>query len=241
MQRSPCNRRCSNHFADRLNRRTGFDASRTAHVGIDGHTALGGETEHINHFQPRCSGCVLNAHPNRQATRIEFRSQALAYRFDLFRRGRLIGGRPALGQNLGCTSVVSNDLGRQRRAEHRSPRRHMAGRRPVVNQRAPFLGFQKLGNIRRTDLQLKRRSYAVQRLDPLACHILAVLVQIDEARSNNQPAGMNHPPSAQRLRRNANNLPIAYADVARRIQPGLGIHHSTTLKNQIVLLRCQEC
>jgi len=61
-------------------------------------------------------------------------------------------------------------------------------------------------------------------------------MQIDEARRHYQSVGANHPASAQRLGRNADNLSIANPNVAHRIQPGLGIHHSATFQHQIELL-----
>jgi hypothetical protein len=51
---------------------------------------------------------------------------------------------------------------------------------------------------------------------------------------------MNHAPSLQRFRRDANNLPVADSDVAYAIQTGLWIHDSTALDYKIVLLCRQD-
>ena len=69
-----------------------------------------------------------------------------------------------------------------------------------MNQRMTLLRFQKLRDIGRTDLQLQRAGYPVKRLDALPRHVLPVLVQINEPRSDHQPARVNDAPSAQRLR-----------------------------------------
>ena len=119
--------------------------------------------------------------------------------FDLLRRGRQIGRRSAFRENLRRTTSTSDNFGRQRRPKHRSPRRYMAGRRSVMNQRVTFFRFQEFRNVGRTDFQFQRAGHPVQRLDPLACHILAMLVQINESWSNHQPASMNHPLPSSKL------------------------------------------
>ncbi len=48
-----------------------------AHMGVNRHPALGGQTEHVDHFQPRGSRRVLNAHADGQAAGVQFRAQAL--------------------------------------------------------------------------------------------------------------------------------------------------------------------
>ena len=117
MQRGACNRRRSNHLAHRFNRGTRFEPPRAAHMGVDRQPPLGREPEHVNHFQSRRAGCVLNAHSNRQSASVQFRTQPLPNRFDLFRRSGMFGCRPALRQD--CSR-------RQRCPEHRGPCRYMA-------------------------------------------------------------------------------------------------------------------
>ena len=60
----------------------------------------------------------------------------------------------------------------------------MACRRSIVNQRVPFLGFQKLRDIRRADLHFQSRGHAIKRFHTLAGQILPVLVQIDKSGRN---------------------------------------------------------
>ena len=80
VQRSACDGSRSNYFADRLNRGAGLDAARAAHMGVDRHPPLGGQTEHVNHFQPSCSRRVLDAHPDSQAAGVKLGAQSLPHR-----------------------------------------------------------------------------------------------------------------------------------------------------------------
>jgi hypothetical protein len=75
------------------------------------------------------------------------------------------------------------------------------------------------------------------RLDALALQVLGVLVEIDESGSDDETAGVNDAPSAQRLGGDAGDLAVADADVAHGIQASFGIHDAAALEHKIVLLR----
>jgi hypothetical protein len=209
-----------------LNRGARLNAARAAHVRIDRHAPLGSDAKHVNHFQPGCSRCVLNAHANGQAAGVKFRAQTILYLRDLLGSRRLIGGGTALGQDVS---------GRQRISEYQSPRSHMACRSAVMNQRVAFFAFQKLRDIRCADFQFQRHGHAVKRFNALALQVLRVLMQIDEARRHYQSVGVNHPASTQRLGRDADNLFIANPDVAHRIQASFGVHNAPIFQHQIEL------
>ncbi len=67
----------------------------------------------------------------------------------------------------------------------------MAGGSAVVNERVPFLRLQKLGHVGRANLHFERRGHAVERFDALAGKLLAVLVQVDEAGSDDEASGVD--------------------------------------------------
>src|SRR5882762_10127355 len=108
----------------------------------------------------------------------------------------------------------------------------MTGRRAIVDQRVTFLVFQEPGDIGHADFHFQGRGYSVQRLDALAFYVLAVLVQIDESGSDDQAVAVNDTPPAQRFGRDADNLPVADADVAHGIEAGFGVHDASALEDK---------
>jgi hypothetical protein len=100
----------------------------------------------------------------------------------------------------------------------------------------PGFGLQELSNVRHADFHFERRGDSIQRLDTLACQVLAMLMQINKAGSDYQTAGANDAPAAQRLGRDANNLAIANANVAHCIHTRFWIHDPAAFEHKIVLL-----
>ncbi len=94
-----------------------------------------------------------------------------------------------------------------------------------------------MGDIGSPDFHFQRRGYTVERLDALAGRFLAMLVQVNEARGHDQPCRVNDPPPAQRFGRDADDLAVAYSDVAYGVETGFRIHDSSALEHQIVLPR----
>ena len=227
----------SNHFADRLNGRARLDLSGAAHVRVNRHPPLGSETEYFNHFQSRCSRCVLDSHPNGQSAGVQLRAQLLLHAFDLFRCSVLIGGGATFWEDLRDAGVNFFSTSRQRRAEDLSACSHMAGRRSVVDQRMAVLHFQKLGNVRHADFQLQCSGDTVKRLDALAFQVLAVLVQIDEARSDDEAAGGDNPLAAQGVGGDARDLSTVDAYIADGVETAFGIKNATAFDDEVILLR----
>src|SRR6516165_5256095 len=108
-----------------------------------------------------------------------------------------------------------------------------------MNQRPALFRFQKLSDIRRADFELERHGYTVERLNALAFHFLAVLVQVNEPRSYHQTLGMDYPFSGQHVGRDADDLSVAYSDVSHAIQAGFGIHDTAAFEHEIILL-CRD-
>ena len=91
------------------------------------------------------------------------------------------------GGPISCGPALRQDFaGGKRRAEYEGSRGHMAGGGSVVNQRVTVLRFEELRDVGNTNFQFQRGGYTVERFDPLAGDILAVLMQIDESGSDNK-------------------------------------------------------
>jgi hypothetical protein len=178
--------------------------------------------------------CVMTAYLSNERAGEDAitRISSLAYGvFDrLSRASDLVGRGSTLGQD-------DPGLGGQRGSEYQGSRCHVARRGTVVNQRAALFSFQEPSHVGRTDFQLQSRGNTVERLDALACKLLAVLMQVNESRSDNEPAGMNDATAAQRLGRYAGNPAIADADVAHGIRACFGIHDLSAFEHNIKLLR----
>src|SRR5580692_9703944 len=112
----------------------------------------------------------------------------------------------------------------------------MAGRGAIVNERLSLFRLQELSNVGRADFQFERRGYAVESFHSLALHLLAVLVNVNESRSDHQPSGMDDTASTQQLGRDAHDLSVMDANVAHGIEACFGIHDTPTFEHQVVLL-----
>ena len=97
-----------------------------------------------------------------------------------------------------------------------------------------FFRFQELSDVGRSDFQFQRRRYAVKRLDPLARHVLAMLVQVNEARRD----PTTRPPLSAADETRA-IFPSRMPTLRTSIQSGFRIQDAAPLENEIVLLcRC---
>ena len=103
-----------------------------------------------------------------------------------------------------------------------------------------LFGIQKLSDVGRANFHFQRRRYAVERFDALAVEFLAVLVQIDEAGSDDEAGGVDDAASAERGGGDAGDFSIADADVADGVEGGFGVHDAAAFEHEIVLLRRQE-
>ena len=240
VQRRAGDRGCADDFLDGLNGRTGLEASEAAHVRIDRQLALRGHAEHVDHFESGRARCVLNAHADAECAGVEFVAQALLYLLDLLGRCWFIRCRSALGQDLGNAGTRVNHARIQRCTEDQRPRRGMAGGCAVVDQRVPFLGREKLSDVGRADFHFQRRGHAVERLHALALDLLAVLMQIDEAGSDDQSRRVDDAAAGEWFGGDARDLSVADADVAYGVEAGLGVHDAAAFEDEVVLLGGQE-
>src|SRR5689334_13502859 len=110
----------------------------------------------------------------------------------------------------------------------------MACRAPIVDQRASFHGLQKRRDIWLADFHLKRGSYAVQRLQPLAFQIHVVLMQINETGSNNQTFGRDHALAVETFSGNFFDPALTDADIADRIKASFRIDDAAALNYNVV-------
>src|SRR5580698_388245 len=229
----------ADYFFHRLDGGAGLHASETAHVGVDGKFTLGGDTKHVDDFEPGRSRSVLNAHTDAEAAGIDFVAQPLLNFGDLAGRCRVVRGWPALGQDVGNAGMVRAGR-RQRSAEDQRPRCGMAGGGAVVDQRLAVFGLQKLCNIGYADFHFQSSSNAVKGLDTLAFQLLTVLMKVDKSRGNHKIFYTQGPLSAERVGRNPDNLAIADTDVTDRIEASFRIDDAPAVKNDVVLLSGEE-
>ena len=88
VQRRTRDGRRSDHFFDRLDRRSGLDTARAAHVRIHGQFTFGGNAKHVDDFEPCRARSVLNSHADAKRSRVDLLAQPLLHLFHLFRRRR---------------------------------------------------------------------------------------------------------------------------------------------------------
>src|SRR6476660_344254 len=100
----------------------------------------------------------------------------------------------------------------------------MARRGPVVDEGMPIFRSQECRDIGLTDLHLKRSSYAIQRLQPLAFLVQVVLMQINEPWSNDQAFCRNHSLAFKGRSRDFLDLALHDADIANGIKAGFRIN-----------------
>src|SRR5947209_3458064 len=112
----------------------------------------------------------------------------------------------------------------------------MARGSPIVDEGAPFHGFQECRDIGLADFHFQRGSHAIQRLDALAFEILGVLMQINESWSNDQPFGRNYALACKSIGRNFLDLALHDADIANSIKTCFGIDYAAALNYNFVAL-----
>lgn len=98
------------------------------------------------------------------------------------------------------------------------------------------LALQESGDIGHADFHLERGRHTIEYLAAAGFVVLKVLIQIDESRSHDQPAGAKDSRAAQALAVDANDLAAGNTDVAHRIKAGLRIHDPAALDHDVVAL-----
>ena len=154
-------------------------------------------------------------------------AQALLNVCDLFGSSGLFGGRPALGQDGSRLA---------RRAEDQRSRGDVAGGGAVVDERVSLLGIEKLFDVGSADFHFERGGDAVEGFDALAGEILAVLVQVDEAGSDDEAGGVDDAASSERGGGDAGDFSVADADVADGVEGSLGVDDAAAFEHKIVLI-----
>jgi hypothetical protein len=64
-----------------------------------------------------------------------------------------------------------------------------------------------------------------------------MLMQVDEARSDDQPARIEYASADKRFGTHTNDLPVINTDIADGVEPRLRVHNPATLHDQVVGLR----
>jgi hypothetical protein len=119
------------------------------------------------------------------------------------------------------------------RTERACPRLPVTYGDTVIDRGLAFTRVVPALDCQRAELRLQGSRYAVLRLQLGATQVHTVSVQIDEPGSDDQPADVDHPPAAQRLRRERSDTAGGDSDVADAVEPGFRIHHPATRQHQV--------
>src|SRR5438128_9702945 len=176
MQRRTGDRSRSDDLAHR------FDAVAPA-MHEHRHAAFGGDAKHLDDFLARRPRRVLNTHADAKAARVEFVPQPLLHTFYLFRGGWVIRRGAGRRHDLPVADGGPAEDGRARPG--------MAGARPVIDERGITALVEKLTHVGWANLELQRGGHTIHRLQAVAGSGLVVLVEIDEAGSDDETRGVN--------------------------------------------------
>ena len=145
--------------------------------------------------------------PDRERAAVQAGANAAADRLELRLRRGLGGGlRRRRGQEDG------------RVAHHRHPHGDVADAGPEVHQGLSLAVGVEAIHVAGADLQLERGGDAVGGAQGVVLVVLAVRVQVDEARRHHQAAGVDGGPAAQRLRGDGRDPSRGDADVAHGVE-----------------------
>ena len=227
---------CPNDFFDGFDGGAGLDAAGAAHVGVDRELALGGDAEHVDDFEARGSGSVLNAHADAECAGVEFVAQALLNALDLLGSGGLVGGGSAFGQDL-RNARCGPWLPSQRRAENQSACRYVAGGGAVVDERVALLVSSR--NWATSGAPISISSAVVTPSKALT----RWLASSWPCWCRSMKPGATTRPAAWMTRRplsgvggDAGDLAVADADVADGVEASFGVHDAAAFEDEIILL-----
>jgi hypothetical protein len=106
----------------------------------------------------------------------------------------------------------------------------------VVDERlARARGIPRV-HVRRADFQLEGRRHAVLRLEVIILRLVRVLVQVNEAGRDDQPAGIHHCAPAQRRLRHGPNHAVADANVTDGVELGFGVEDAAAGEDEVEVL-----
>jgi len=97
--------------------------------------------------------------------------------------------------------------------------------------------LQELRDARHADLHFQRRRDAIEGLQAAARGILSMLMQIDEARRDDQAFDVEYAFAGKLLRRDARDPALGDAYIADGIDARLRIHHAPAVEHDVVIFR----
>src|SRR6266536_1287411 len=100
--------------------------------------------------------------------------------------------------------------------------------------------MEKRSDVRGAYFHFESSGHAVEGLHSLAGQILAVLVQVDEAGSNDEATRVNDVSPTEWGGGDAGDLSVANAYVPHSVQRSLGVDEAAAFQDEIVLLSDDE-
>ncbi len=100
---------------------------------------------------------------------------------------------------------------------------------------------EKLAHVGRANLQFQRGGHTVHRLQAVACGGLVVLVEINEAGSDDEAGRVNDSRSSQRPLADGGDLVAANTHVADSVQRGLGVDDASAVDHQVITGLAEGC
>ena len=153
---------------------SGAPGSVVAHVDVDGRSGAGRLPEDLHDLPPRRGARVLDAHADRERAAARPRPDAGG---DVLRAARSVAGSVA-------ARAVAGGRKRRRVAHHGHAHRDVARRwRRSGSSALPSRSGVEAVDVGGADLQLQRGGDAVRRAQGVVLGVLAVRVQVDEARA----------------------------------------------------------
>src|SRR5690349_11226674 len=98
---------------------------------------------------------------------------------------------------------------------------------PEMNRTFPTSRLDETLNIRNADFELQRRGNSVQRHETVGILTLSVMVQVDEARGNDQAPRIDYPRARQRFGGDSRDRLTANPYVADAVEVRLRINHTS--------------
>ena len=112
----------------------------------------------------------------------------------------------------------------------------MTGSGAVVDERVFLLLVQELCDVGGADFHFQSGGDAVEGFHALAGEVLAMLVQVNEAGSDDQAGGVDDAASVQRSRGDAGDFSVADTDVADGVERSFGVEDAAAFEDNVVLL-----
>src|SRR5687768_8202523 len=127
------------------------------------------------------------------------------------------------------------------RVAHRGhSRREMSHTDTVVDQHLPLSLSVPTIHVARSDFQLQRRSHAIHGLETIVFFVLTMLMEIDEARRNDEAFRIDDSAAYQFGSRDRFDGPAGDTNVAHGVESRFGIDHSAIKNDDIVGLICRR-